>query len=216
MSLSDYLLGTLGLYGPPALFCVLLVGAIGIPTPGSLLLLVAGSFVEQGEMSLWPVLALGLAGSVAGDQIGYALGRWGGRRLSLRLSRRFGGEQRLRSAEDWLKRREGGAIFLSRWLLSPLGSVVNITAGATGYSWPRFLLYDLLGEALWVVLYVLLGRFFSDQVEELSGILGDFTWAFVGLLCAGLLGWSLLRSLRASPAGDLKASRRGAVADETS
>jgi membrane-associated protein len=216
VSLGDYLLSTLGLYGPPALFCVLLVGAIGVPTPGSLLLLVAGSFVEQGEMGLWPVLALGFAGSVVGDQIGYALGRWGGRPLSLRLSRRVGGEQRLRSAEDWLKRREGSAVFLSRWLLSPLGSLVNITAGATGYPWPRFLLYDLLGEALWVALYVLLGKFFSDRVEELGGMLGDFTWAVVGLLFAALLGWSLLRNLRASSAGRLKAGRGGTVADETS
>jgi len=216
VSLSDYLLGMLGLYGPPALFCVLLVGAIGVPTPGSLLLLVAGSFVEQGEMGLWPVLALGFAGSVVGDQVGYALGRWGGRRLSARLSRWVGGEQRLRSAEDWLKRRQGGAIFLSRWLLSPLGSVVNITAGLTGYPWPRFLLYDLLGEALWVTLYVLLGRFFSDRVEEVSEMLGDFTWAFAGLLLAALLGWSLLRNLRAPSAEELKAGRGGAVADETS
>ena len=185
MSLSDYLLSTLGLYGPPALFVVLLAGAVGAPTPGSLLLLVAGSFVEQGEMGLWPVLALGLAGAVAGDQIGYALGRWG-----------------------------GGGVFLSRWLLSPLGSPVNLISGATRYPWPRFLFYDLLGEALWVAAYVLLGEFFSDSVEELGALLGDLTWAFVGLLLAALLGWGLLRTLRSPTAGGLKAGRR-AVGDET-
>lgn len=196
MSFSDYLLGTLGLYGPPVLFLVLLVGAVGVPTPGSLLLLVAGSFVEQGEMSLWPVLALALAGAVVGDNLGYALGRWGGRRLFARFERR-GGARRLASAEGWLKRWGGGGVFLSRWLLSPLGSPVNLAAGATEYPWPRFLLYDLAGEALWVVIYVLLGEFFSDSVEELGSFLGDFTWAAVGLLAAALLGWSLLRTLRA-------------------
>ena len=203
MSLSDYLLGTLGLYGPGVLFVVLLVGAIGLPSPGSLLLLVAGSFVEQGEMSLWQVLALACAGSVIGDQIGYALGRWGGRRVRSRLDRWFG-EQRLKSAEEWLKRWGGGGIFLSRWLLTPLGPFVNIASGLTGYSWPRFLLYDLLGEALWVALYVLLGKFFSDSVEELSDTLGDFTWAAVWLLLAALLGWSLWRQLRAPSPKELK------------
>lgn len=197
MSLSDYLLGTLGLYGPTVLFVVLLVGAVGVPTPGSLLLLVAGSFVEQGEMSLWHVLALACAGSVIGDQIGYALGRWGGRRVASRLGRWFG-EGRLKSAEEWLSRRGGWGIFLSRWLLTPLGPFVNITSGLSGYPWPRFLVYDLLGEALWVALYVLLGRFFSDSVEDLSDVLGDFTWAAVGLLFAALLGWTLWRQLRAS------------------
>jgi len=197
VSLSDYLLGTLGLYGPAVLFVVLLVGSVGVPTPGSLLLLVAGSFVEQGEMNLWHVLALACVGSVVGDQIGYAIGRWGGRRAASRLGRWFG-EKRLESAEGWLRRRGGWGIFLSRWLLTPLGPFVNITSGLSGYSWPRFLLYDLLGEALWVVLYVLLGRFFSDSVEDLSDVLGDFTWAAVGLLFAILLGWVLWRQLRVS------------------
>ena len=203
MSLSDYLLSTLGLYGPSVLFVVLLVGAIGLPSPGSLLLLVAGSFVEQGEMSLWQVLALACAGSVIGDQIGYALGRWGGRRVTSRLERWFG-ERRLKSAAEWLKRWGGGGIFLSRWLLTPLGPFVNIASGLTGYSWPRFLLYDLLGEALWVALYVLLGNFFSDRVEELSDTLGDFTWAAVSLLLAALLGWSLWRQLRAPSPKELR------------
>ena len=215
MSLSDYLLSALGLYGPPALFVVLLAGAVGVPTPGSLLLLVAGSFVEQGEMGLWPVLALGLAGAVAGDQIGYALGRWGGPRLRARLRRRAGGERRLRSAEEWLRRWGGAGVFLSRWLLSPLGSPVNLASGATQYPWPRFLFYDLLGEALWVAAYVLLGEFFSDRVEELGALLGDFTWAFVGLLLAALLGWALLRTLRSPSTGESR-TRRRAVADETS
>jgi membrane-associated protein len=200
VSFSDYLLGALGLYGPPALFLVLLVGAIGVPTPGSLLLLVAGSFVEQGEMGLWPVLALALTGAVVGDNLGYALGRWGGRRLSLRLERR-GGRRRLEAAEGWLKRWGGGGVFLTRWLLSPLGSPVNLAAGASEYPWPRFLLYDLAGEALWVTIYVLLGEFFSGSVEELGSLLGDFTWAVVGLVMAALLGWSLVRNLR-SPADE--------------
>jgi len=214
VSLNDYLLSTLGLYGPPVLFLVLLVGAIGVPTPGSLLLLVAGSFVEQGEMGLWPVLALALAGAVVGDQIGYELGRWGGTRVRARLGRRVGGERRLRSAEEWLRRWGGGGVFLSRWLLSPLGSPVNVISGATRYPWPRFLFYDLLGEALWVAIYVLLGKFFSDRVEELGDLLDDFTWAFVGLLFAALLGWSLLRTLRSPSTGESGARSR-AVADET-
>jgi membrane protein DedA with SNARE-associated domain len=214
VSLTDYLLSTLGLYGPAVLFAVLLVGAVGLPTPGSLLLLVAGSFVEQGEMGLWPVLLLSFAGAVLGDQIGFAVGRWGGRRLSLRLSRRFGGERRLRSAEEWLKRWGDAGVFLSRWLLSPLGSPVNLVAGASGYPWRRFLFYDLLGEALWVVGYVMLGEFFGDGAEELNSVLGDFTWAVVGLLAAALLGWSLFRTLRSPAAGGLKTGR-GSVADET-
>jgi len=194
--MSDYLLATLGVYGVPVLFAALLVGSAGVPLPASLLLVAAGSFVEQGELELWPVLALSAAGAVLGDQIGYALGRWGGRRLTRRLGRFVGGEEKLEDAEEWLKRREGAGVFLSRWLLTPLGPVVNVTAGATEYPWPRFLLYDVLGEALWVAIYVLLGKFFSDRVQALSDLLGDFTWAVLALVATVLLGVLLFKYLR--------------------
>ncbi len=194
--MSDYLLATLGLYGVPVLFVALLIGSAGVPLPASLLLVAAGSFVEQGELDLWPVLALSAAGAILGDNVGYALGRLGGRRLTRRLGRLVGGEKKIEDAEAWLKRREGVGVFLSRWLLTPLGPVVNLTAGATEYSWPRFLLYDVLGEVLWVALYVLLGKFFSDRVQALSDLLGDLTWAVLGLVAAIVLGVLLFRRLR--------------------
>jgi membrane-associated protein len=194
--MSDYLLATLGVYGVPVLFVALLVGSAGVPLPASLLLVAAGSFVEQGELALWPVLALSAAGAILGDNVGYALGRWGGRRLTRRLGRLFGGEKKIEDAEEWLKRREGVGVFLSRWLLTPLGPIVNLTSGATRYPWPRFLLYDVLGEALWVAIYVLLGRFFSDRVQALSDLLGDLTWAVLGMVAAVILGVLVFKHLR--------------------
>ncbi|HEY0321909.1 MAG TPA: DedA family protein [Pyrinomonadaceae bacterium] len=216
MSLSDYLLSTLGVYGLPVLFVALLIGAIGVPLPGSLMLLAAGSFVEQGDMNFLPVLALSATGVILGDNAGYALGRWGGRRLTRRLSRFFGGEKRFKAAEDWLNRRQGMGIFLSRWLLTPLAPFVNITCGVTGYSWPRFLLYDVLGEALWVALYVLLGRFFSDRVQEMSDLLGDFVWMIVGLLFVLVLGWKLSKYFRSTSPDEAEEKTSRPLADEVS
>lgn len=216
MSLSDYLLSTLGVYGLPVLFVSLLVGAVGLPLPGSLMLLAAGSFVEQGDMGLWPVLTLSAVGAIAGDNLGYAIGRRGGRRLTGRVSRLIGGEEGLRKAEAWLRRYEGTGIFLTRWLITPLGPFINIACGVTNYSWPRFLLYDVLGEALWVVLYVLLGRFFSDRVQEMSELLGDFVWAIVGLIFVALLGWNLIKYFRPGAPSESATKRSGSLADETS
>jgi membrane protein DedA with SNARE-associated domain len=195
--ITDYLLATFGVYGLPVLFVVLLVGSAGVPLPASLLLVAAGSFVEQGELNLWSVLMLSATGAVLGDQIGYVVGRWGGRRLTLRFAKLVGGENRIEQTETWLRKREGVGVFLSRWLLTPLGPVVNLTAGATQYSWPRFFLYDVLGEMLWVVLYVLLGKFFSDRVQALNDLLGDLTWAILGLIAAIVLGVLAFRHLRA-------------------
>ena len=196
MSFNDYLLSTLGIYGLPVLFGILVIGCMGIPMPSSLLLLVAGSLTEQGDMSLWPTLALAAMGAIIGDNLGYSIGRWGGHRVRGRLARVVGGEEKLKRAESWLKRYEGAGIFFTRWLLTPLGPVVNITSGLTNYSWPRFLFYDVIGEVLWVVLYVLLGRFFSGRVQEMADLLGDFVWMIVGLLFVIALGWSLLKYFR--------------------
>jgi membrane-associated protein len=215
LSLSDYLLSTLGVYGLPVLFAALLIGALGVPLPGSLMLLAAGSFIEQGDMNLWPVLALSAAGAILGDNLGYALGRWGGRSLSRRMSRFIGGEKRLKEAEQWLNEREGMVIFLSRWLVTPLAPVINITCGITGYSWPRFLLYDVLGEVLWVVLYILLGRLFSDRVQEMSELLGDFVWMIVGLLFVAVLGWKILKYFRSATPDESKEKTSRPLADGT-
>ena len=201
MSLTDYLLSALGIYGVPVLFAALLVGSIGVPLPASLLLLAAGSFVAQDELSLWPVLGMAAAGAILGDNIGYVLGRWGGRRMVNRLSRLVGGQDLLDQAEASIKRWDGAGIFFSRWLLTPLGPFVNVISGLRRYSWPRFAVYCVTGEALWVLLYVMLGRSFSDRVLAMSDFLGAFTWAILGLLVLAVIGWKLLKYFRSSPLG---------------
>ena len=196
--MSDYLLSELGIYGLPLLFGVLVVGCAGLPLPASFLLLAAGSFVAQDELHLWPVLGLASAGAIIGDNIGYALGRWGGRRMYTWLPKLFA-KHRLSKTENWLKRWGGSGIFFSRWLLTPLGPVVNITSGLTHYSWPRFFLYCATGEVLWVLVYVLLGKLFSGQVQAMSEFFGDFTWLMAGLLVVLALGWNLIKFFRSPP-----------------
>ena len=196
MNLGDYLLGMLSVYGSTVLFGALVIGCVGVPLPATLMLIAAGSFVEQGDLNQWGVLVLASAGAILGDNIGYALGRWGGHHMARRLSSWVGGENRLREAVKWSEQWGGAGIFLSRWLLTPLGPWVNLISGITGYPWHRFLFFDVTGEVLWVVLYVMLGRFFSNQVQTTQEVFGDFTWLFVGLLAAALLGWQLIRYLR--------------------
>ncbi|HEX8097813.1 MAG TPA: hypothetical protein VF507_07240, partial [Pyrinomonadaceae bacterium] len=84
--MTDQLLGLFSTYGLPALFVILTIASAGAPLPVTLLLIASGSFVAQGEMSLWRVIVVCSAGAIAGDQIGYFLGRWGGRKLVLRVT----------------------------------------------------------------------------------------------------------------------------------
>lgn len=199
MNFTDQLLSALSIYGYPELFAIVAIASTGVPFPITLMLIVAGSFVDQGEMNLWWVIGLASGGAILGDQIGYGLGRWGGRRLALKVTRKFGGgEETLRKAEAFSKRWGGAGIFFSRWLVTPLGPWLNITSGITNYSWHRFLFWDVLGEVLWVVLYVMLGKIFSDRVQAISDLLGNLTWVILGLFVAAVLGWKLLKYLRAT------------------
>jgi membrane-associated protein len=90
----------------------------------------------------------------------------------------------------------GPGIFLTRWLLTPLGPWINLASGTAGYPWHQFLVWDFLGEMTGAALYISLGRYFSDRVMSLYGVLGDLTWAIVALLTALILGYQLLAYLR--------------------
>ena len=193
--LIDQLLSAFALYGLPVLFGALLIGAVGIPMPASMMLLAAGSFVAQGDLSFWWVLALASIAAILGDNIGYWIGRCGGRRVVLRVSHSIGGEARLLRAEEWTRRWGWAGIFFSRWLVTPFGPWVNLASGLGLYSWPRFLFLVVAGEVLWVALYVVLGHIFSDQVLALSEFLGDLTWSVAGLVVVFWLGRKLLHYL---------------------
>ena len=194
--MTDQLLAALYLYGLPVLFLVTTIASIGLPFPISLLLVAAGSFVEQGDMRLGPVIITASAAAVLGDNIGYFLARKKGRRFILRISRGVGGEARVKLAEKFSRRWGGVGIFFSRWLVTILGPWINFTSGIAHYSWRRFLFWDALGEVTWVSLYVGLGYAFNDRVQSIADILGNLVWVIVGLLVAGFLGWKLWQYLR--------------------
>jgi len=202
MSITDQVLAGLLLHGLPVLFGVILVCSVGVPFPISLMLVAAGSFVEQGEMKLWQVIAVASAGAVLGDQIAYGLSRWGGRRLINRISRKIGVEANIKKAEALTKRWSGAGIFLSRWLITALGPWVNVASGIAAYPWRRFLFWDVLGEVLWVILYVSIGYAFSNRVQAIAEILGNLSWVVVGLIVTLILGWQLFRSVRPKPEPD--------------
>ena len=156
----------------------------------TLLLIVTGSLAAQGVMNIWLAIAIASVGSVAGDQIGFAVGRWGGKTLVTRLSRMIGSAERVKELDARAKSWGGAGVFFSRWLVLPLGPWINLASGAADYSWFRFTLWDFLGESFGAGLYIWLGLVFSDRVQEVGAILGDLTWAIVGILAAVLLAGS--------------------------
>ena len=209
--LQAELLDALTLFGLPVLFGVILLAAIGVPLPATLLLVAAGTFVEQGTLDLWWVMGVAAVAAIAGDNIGYGIGRWGGAALRPRLLRWAGGERRFRRWSSTVTRWGGAGIFLTRWLVPPLGPTVNLTSGIAQYQWPSFFTYESLGALLWVVLYTTLGRVFSDRARRLSATLGTAGWMILGLAAVLFLVWRVIhthrRSLSHGPAASHTAAR---------
>jgi membrane-associated protein len=198
ISITDQLLSALSTYGLLALFLVVLIAGIGLPFPVSFVLVAAGSFVEQGEMNFLPVIIVSSVAAILGDLIAYMLARWAGRRVIEKISRGVGAESRVKQAENFSKRWGAAGIFFSRWLVTGLGPWLNLASGIAHYSWRRFMLWVVLGEVLWVVLYVSLGYAFSSRVQTIADLLGNLTWFLLGLLISGILGWKLMKQVSAS------------------
>ena len=196
MDIQASLLSALTTYGIPAIFVSVLISSMGLPLPTSFLLIVAGSFVESGDLQFWPVVIAGVVAAVLGDHAGYSVGWFGGRKIATQISKRLKAETMLEKAEATSRKWGGVSVFFSRWLITALGPYINLTSGLTRYQLPRFSIWVVLGEALWVVTYVYIGRLFSDRVAEISDILGEFTYVLLGLVAVGVIGYQLIKNLR--------------------
>ena len=207
--MNDQLLAAVSQYGAPALFGIVAIAAVGVPLPITLLLIVTGSMVSQGAMNLWWAIGAAGIGSVLGDLAGYAIGRWGGQAVITKLSGLFGKRANLEAMEAKAKAWGGPGIFITRWLITPLGPWINLASGTARYPWQRFLFWDILGEFTGAAIFISLGWFFSDRVMALYGVLGNLTWAIAALLAALILGYELLAHLRRAR---VQQGRRGTLA----
>jgi len=203
MDIQSTLTNALNSYGPTAIFISVLAAAIGLPLPTSFLLLFAGSLIANGDLDYGSVVGLGIVAAILGDHIGFALGWFGGRSVATKITQYFKAESSLEKVEAFSRRWGGLSIFFSRWLMTQFGAPVNLISGATRYQPLRFSLFVIVGEAVWVLLYVQLGQFFSTSIAEVSEALSDFAGVIVGVLAVVVLGyllWQNVQSAKPAPA----------------
>lgn len=199
-NLLPTLLDWLQQIGYPVLWGTVFVAAAGLPLPTVLLLLAAGAFASLGDFNLALLLLLALSASVCGDSLGYWIGRqWGTKVLNWleRPRQRSLVSPRIveRSRKEFA-RNGGWAIFLSRFLISALGGVINLLAGADPYPYRRFLVFDVLGETLGVGIPLLLGYAFGASWEAVGSVLGAFSSLVLVLLMVIVLSIYLIRLIR--------------------
>ena len=192
--MTDWLLGLVPQYGLWLLAATTFFSCLALPFPASILMLTAGGFAAAGDLVLWQAFAAAAAGGIAGDQLGYWAGRRFGAAFLARLRKDPARDKLLAKADAMMDRRGVMAVFLSRWLVSPLGPYVNLIAGSTRYGWPRFTAAGVAGEAVWAGLYVGAGYGFAGNVEAASQAIGSALGMIGGAGAVVALGYWLFSS----------------------
>lgn len=187
--MSEYLLTQIINYGAPLLGLIVLIGALGAPFPGTVIVIAVGAFCRQGFLSWHTTGLIALICVVLGDCLSYAMGHF----AREPVLRRFQFTKNWAQAETAFNRWGGMSVFWTRFLITAIAVPVNLIAGTSTFPFRRFLLYDLLGESIWIFGYGGLGYLFGSQWEVISDVLSNVSGLGLGLvlLAAGI--WLAIR-----------------------
>lgn len=153
---------------------------IGLVVPGDTVVIVAGTAVASPLEGVLLGIAVVL-GALAGESIGFWLGRYLGPKIRhSRLGGRIGEENWVRS-ERYLRRRGGPAIFISRFL-PVLHSLVPLTVGMSGFPYRRFLAWTIPACILWSTLYISVAALAAGTYRELADQLHYAGYIFVAVI----------------------------------
>jgi membrane protein DedA with SNARE-associated domain len=180
-----HLLGTLEpyvhQYGAAAVFLILTFESFGAPLPGESLLIVASILAGRGDISYLALILSAWAGSVVGDSIGYLIGR----RLGRALLQRHGGKvgltaERLVKVEAVFARYGPAAVAFARFF-DVLRQLNGVVAGSMDMPWRRFVLFNALGAALWVLTWTAVGYYVGLHGTGIAAFTHRFGYAGIAL-----------------------------------
>jgi membrane protein DedA with SNARE-associated domain len=196
-------------YGCGLVFAVVGLQALGVPLPGTTALIAAALDAATSHgLPIVGVIAAGALGALAGTSAGFALGRWGGEKLLLRVARRLRqSPERVQQLRSEFAAHGGTWIFVGRFI-SGVRNVTGLLSGASGMPLKRFLPFSAAAAMAWALTNSLEYYWFGHALA------GADTWLQIVLVCAGIawmvVSFNLLRrrALRrlqnASSAGELK------------
>ena len=188
-----YVLVTCLVFGEDALF-------VGFVLPGEMAAVLGGVIASRGNAELWLMMLLVVLAAIAGDSVGYEVGKHvGPRLLDVRVFRNKRSE--LEAAQNMLRRRGGAAVFLGRFMAF-FRAVVPALAGAARMPYRRFLTFNAAGGIVWGSGFVLLGYLAGNSYEAVAQAAGRDIAVVIGVI--GLLfiiGWHVRKARSRRRAG---------------
>jgi membrane protein DedA with SNARE-associated domain len=193
----EFLRGYLGQYGYWAIAAALLLENVGLPVPGETILL-AASFLAFSEhrLRLPYIILVGICAATVGDNIGFAIGHYGGRPLLERYQKALRIPRSAISRGENLFDRYGAATIAVARFIAGLRVIAGPLAGVLRMHWRKFAAFNFLGATLWVTVISSAGYLSGKHWERLMHIVRDANIAVVAL--AAVLLFLLWRRRRKS------------------
>jgi len=186
----DLLRGYLAHYGYWAVGAALMLENAGLPVPGETILLLA-SFLAYSEHKLglpWIIL-VGVSAATLGDNLGFDIGYYGGRRLLHRYQKTLHIRSHVIARAEELFARYGAAtIFVARFIAG-MRIIAGPLAGVLRMSWRKFFLFNFLGAVLWVTVIAGVGYLFGKHWEALLDLVQDANIAIAVLVVSMVFVW---------------------------
>jgi membrane protein DedA with SNARE-associated domain len=198
-------------YGYLAVGGFVLLEDFGIPVPGETILIAAAVYAGSGQLSIIGVALVAVLAAIIGDNIGYAIGYFGGRTLVLRFGRYVHlTSERLDKAERFFD-RYGGLVVAGARFVEGLRQANGIVAGTIRMHWLKFLAFNALGAALWVGVWASIGYLAGGHITVIYNTITRYSLYFLIALVvvvAALVVRAVVRRRRRAAADKAPDARR--------
>jgi membrane protein DedA with SNARE-associated domain len=168
----------------------------GVPAPGETVLIAAAVYAGAGRLNIFMVGLVAVVAAIIGDNIGYAIGFFGGRALVLRFGKYVRlTPERLDKAEAFFA-RYGGVVVAGARFIEGLRQANGVIAGISRMPWPRFLVFNMLGAALWVGTWATVGYTAGSHITIIYDQVSKYSlWVLLALV-ALVVGLTVRRLMR--------------------
>ncbi|HLG63806.1 MAG TPA: DedA family protein [Ktedonosporobacter sp.] len=192
IDILQILQNALNILGYPAVLLFVMIESSGIPFPGETMLLLAAFYSAIDHRLQIPIIiACAALGAIIGDNIGYYVGKTGGKAIVNRYGHYiFLKPEHLARAEQFFARHGDKTVFLGRFV-AVLRAWAAFLAGVNQMHWRTFFLYNAAGGIVWATIYGLLGyyagRYFHDNFSQVEHFAGTLTWLVTGLIITAVI-----------------------------
>jgi membrane protein DedA with SNARE-associated domain len=180
------------------IFLMTFVESTFVPIPAEVTMIPAGYLVQQGKLSLFPVLMASIFGTIGGAYFNYWLAKRYGRDLFIRYGKYLMmTPEKLDNLELFFHRHGAISTFTGR-LIPGIRHYISFPAGLARMDLKKFVIYTALGGAIWMTVLVMLGYYIGENEELMMRYLpkAKIGMLVIILLAGGLYIWHHRRRSR--------------------